>query len=85
MRVEPKEEHSQKYGNGGKQENPSRLPMLPSLSPKAVPSGTMWKHGGSLHEFFGKGNINVRGGAWKTPIPLRLVCVDTWRFSGFDD
>ena len=65
VRIEAEEEHSQKHGKGGKQEYPSRLPMLPSLSPKAVPSGTMWKHGGSLHEFFGKGNINVQGVGWK--------------------
>ena len=65
MRIEPKEEHSQKHGKGGKQEYPSRLPMLPPFSPKAVPSGTMWKHGGSLHEFFGKGNINVQDVGWK--------------------
>ena len=52
VRAGAKEEHSQKHGNSGKQENPGCLPMLPPLSPKAMPSGTMREHGPNFARIF---------------------------------
>ena len=80
MRIEVKEEHSQKHGNGGKQEYPGCLPMLTPLSPKAVPSGTVKKHDQSLHGFFGKGNINMWGIGQQKQRPACGQSVRRFRF-----